>query len=127
MIKITEQITEDNYHMLFSIADARRSDPNEIILVEGAIDLEDCESLISLPNNLTVTEFAYLDGCISLIELPKNLTVGQYLSIERCNISRVLPSCLIVPADRGDIFVDAIDEEEYKYKNPKFANQIIGN
>ena len=121
MIKITDKITEDNYHILFSCADAQRTTPDEVIKIDGYLDLTGCTSLTSLPDNLSVTGDLYLTGCTSLTSLPDNLSVTGYLDLSGCTSLVSLPEHLKVG---GNIYVDVDRVAEFKAMNKKFAKKI---
>src|SRR5882672_6365171 len=110
-IKITEQLTKENYHSIFSTADAKRKSLKEVIEVNGYLDLYGCTSLRSLPDNLNVKGYMYLDDCISLRSLPDNLNVGGGLNLSGCLLLTSLPDNLNV---KGYIYVDKAQVNEFK-------------
>jgi hypothetical protein len=141
VITITEKITEDNYHLLFSAADAQRTSPNEVILVNsdlsmigktfnillpenlminGHLDLALTTFRCPLPNNLTITGYFNLAECRSLVLLPDNLTVRGYFHLEGCR-SLILPDSLKV---WKKILVYDDDVDEFKKMNKKFTKKI---
>jgi hypothetical protein len=123
MITITDEITEDNYHILFSCADAQRTSVDEVIFVDvNLVDLADCSSLVSLPDNLTVNGFLILDDCLSLVSLPDNLIVNGDLYLNDCTSLTTLPNNLTVD---GNIYVDSDKVAEFKKMNKKFAHKIF--
>lgn len=54
------------------------------VRVRGSVDLKDCTTLTSLPDNLTFDGWLNLEECDNLKSLPANLTVGDWLNLEGC-------------------------------------------
>ncbi len=55
-----------------------------VIENETYTDLENCEILTKLPNNLTVNHYLNLNGCINLVKIGDNLKVGTNLDLGGC-------------------------------------------
>ena len=68
----------------------------ETLTVTGFLSLRGCTSLISLPETLTVIGFLYLEGCTSLVSLPETLKVGDSLILTGCTSLVSLPKKLKV-------------------------------
>lgn len=132
MITITEKITNENYHLLFSAAEAARTSYNEIIFVDGCVDLYSssityipdyiaingsidlhlCKEL-SLPNNISINNNLYLYGWEPIV-LPENLDIMGYICVSNNSSSIAAPS--------GDNLGRV---EEFQRLNPAFSHQII--
>ena len=69
------------------------------LTVNGALDLEGCESLTSLPEKLKVGWNLDLSRCTSLKSLPEELSVGNNLNLKGCISLESLPKGLIIPGD----------------------------
>lgn len=145
MIEITEPITIDNYHFIFSVADAQRSYPTEEIVVNGNIDLIYTNEHIEMPNNLTILGDLVLDynenqrslpnnltvrqlmlyRNISLKSLPKSLHIGVFLGINECSQIRKLPDDFIIDTkSHNSICVCDHKIEKFRKLHPNLANQI---
>ena len=61
--------------------------PGEPICIDGWLDLRDCTSLTTLPDNLVVSYYLNLRGCTSLTTLPDNLTVNGSLDLSGTKIT----------------------------------------
>ena len=64
--------------------------------IVGDLNLDDCTSLVSLPDGLTVGGHLHLSGCASLVSLPDGLIVGRDLHLYDCTSLVSLPDALIV-------------------------------
>ena len=69
------------------------------IEVGGYLDLMNCTSLTSLPDNLSIGVYLYLSDCTSLTILPDNLSVGDNLNLINCTSLTTLPDNLSVEED----------------------------
>ncbi len=65
----------------------------------GNLDLYSCNSLTTLPENLSVGGNLDLYSCNSLTSLPENLSVGRSLCLSRCTGLTTLPENLRVEGD----------------------------
>jgi|SRR5882672_4912750 len=125
-IKITEEITKDNYHFLFSAAEAMRKTPDEVIQIDTVnkahamrLNIE-LSNIIDLPDYLECLGSLFLLDCKLLKKLPKNLIVHGSLSVEGTKIKK-FPKTLKVS---GCIFVDRGNVVKLRKLNPKFAIRI---
>ena len=66
------------------------------LTVNGNLDLSDCFWLTSLPDNLTVDGNLDLSDCFCLTSLPDNLTVDGNLDLSHCTALTSLPDNLTV-------------------------------
>ena len=74
----------------------------EDLTVGGNLFLHHCQSLKALPENLSVGGNLHLDGCKAIKELPDNLAVGGYISLCGCKSLTALPEGLTV----GGLFLN---------------------
>src|ERR1035441_772346 len=96
MIIISEQVTVDNYEILFHVAEAQRKSANEVIRIKGNLNLPFLTSIRKLPDNLHVCGYLSLCKCTSLINLPKKLYIDGSLLLYGCTSIIKLPNSLHV-------------------------------
>ena len=98
---VLQQIfSNDHYYEIhddvnFSNCDSIVSLPNNLIF-KGDFDLSGCTDLTSLPNHLYVHSYLNLSGCTGLTSLPNNLSVGGGLDLCGCASLTALPNDLYV-------------------------------
>lgn len=136
MIEITDQITEDNYHLLFSAAEASRQIESETIMVRDRkyekYNPPGClksnvlfinSNIITLPNYLIIDTCLDFRHCHKLERLPNNLSVNGWLGLYDCSLvtCQKLPDTLKV---LQHIIVDAKSSEEFIRLNQTRADRI---
>ena len=65
-------------------------------IIVGNLNLDDCTSLVFLPDGLTVGGNLILHGCTSLVHLPNGLSVRGYLDLTVCTSLVSLPEGLTI-------------------------------
>jgi hypothetical protein len=133
MIEITDQITEDNYHLLFSAAEASRVVESETIIVRGK-EYDDyivtkfsvlfkASNIISLPNYLIIDTSLDFYHCHKLERIPNNLTVNGWLELYDCPLvtCQPLPDTLKV---LEYIIVDRKSSDEFIRLNPVWTDRV---
>jgi len=68
--------------------------PNNVLRVNGTLDLQNNRRLARLPENLSVRNNLVLNDCPRLTALPDNLRVGNDLMIDNCTRLTCLPEAI---------------------------------
>ena len=68
----------------------------ENLTVEGDLYLRECDALTTVGNNLSVEGDLYLEWCTALTTLGNNLSVGGFLDLALCTALQTLPENLSV-------------------------------
>jgi hypothetical protein len=119
MITITDKITPDNYHLIFSAAEAEQS-PHEIIMINQSLFFRNCP-IVHLPNYMFISGYLHIEGCSNLKSLSEYITVdGNIYLIDQPTIT-ILPKSLT--AHYG-IFTDISRANKLRQNNPTFASKI---
>jgi hypothetical protein len=127
-VKISEEITKENYHFLLSAAEAKKSYPEEYISIDVRTEVQAmrlCLRLIEcgieqFPNYLEFCTSMYLTSVKTLKSLPEHLFVFGNLYIDDTIIEHI-PETIAV---NGLIYVSQEKVEKIKKLNPKFEHLI---